>query len=264
MRKWIITIMSATLAIVTISSCSKDDDDNTNSNAGEATVSFRLTDGPADYDAVYLDIQSVELTMSGSEPVVLTPVRPGLYDVLKFRNGTDTLLMMAEIPTGTVQQMRLKLGPNSTIVVDGQSYPLSTPSGQQSGIKLNLNQEFVAGNAYDVWIDFDAAKSILQTGNGQYKLKPVIRAYSSLTDGRIKGYVEPLHSLTTVYAVSGIDTFAAIPDPINGYFRISGLPQATYDVWFDTDAPTLQDQMIPNVQVVYGTETNLGTITLLP
>jgi hypothetical protein len=243
-------------------SCNKDDDGGT--SGGKAQVSFRLTDGPADYDAVNLDIQAVEVTMAGSSAVTLTPVHPGVYNILQFSNGLDTLLMRADLPAGTVEQIRLILGSNNTIVVDGTSYPLSTPSGQTSGVKLNLHQTFAAGGAYNVWIDFDAAKSILQTGAGDYKLKPVIRAYSALTDGRIKGYVLPLAAMTTVYAVNGVDTFSAIPNALDGFYRITGLPAGTYNVYYDAGLVTYQDTAINNVTVTYGTEVNLNTITLLP
>jgi len=256
------TLFALTLvAAALFAACSKNDANDTN---GNAKIRMHLTDGPGDYDAIYLDIQSVELTTSGGGPVTLTPVRPGVYELLQFRNGLDTLLMEANIPAGTIQQMRLKLGSNNSIVVDGQAFPLSTPSGQQSGIKLNLNQTFAAGGAYDIWIDFDAAKSIVQTGNGQYKLKPVIRAYSAQTDGRIRGYVFPFASLTTVYAISTADTFSAIPDPVTGYFRISGLQSGSYNVWFDADAPGYQDQFLSNVMVSYGMETDLDTTIILP
>ncbi|MCD6062581.1 MAG: hypothetical protein K0R82_492 [Flavipsychrobacter sp.] len=249
------------------SSCSKDDNttnDPNNPASGKATLSMRLTDGPADYDAVYLDIQKVEVTMAGQSPVALTLVRPGIYDLLKFRNGTDTLLGQAVVPSGSIEQIRLVLGSNNTVVVDSVSYPLTTPSGQTSGIKLNLNDSLIAGNAYNIWIDFDAGKSIHQTGNGKYMLKPVIRAYSALTNGRIKGYVLPLTSMATVYAVNGTDTFGAIPATTDGFFMISGLPQANYNVLFDAGVSTLKDTTFLNVPVTFGAETNLGTVTLVP
>jgi len=256
-------LLLSTSLVVIFSSCSKSDDD-ANTATGKATVNVHMTDGPADYDAIYLDVQSVELTMEGTNPVVLTPIRPGLYDILRFRNGLDTLLMRAEVPAGKVGQIRLVLGNNNSIVVDGQSYPLSTPSGQTSGVKLNLNQTFAANGAYDIWIDFDAAKSILQTGNGSYKLKPVVRAYATETNGRIRGYLLPAGSTGVVYAIQGVDTFTAIPDPVDGYFRISGLPAGNYNIWVDADGILYQDVTIPNVQVNYATETNLGNINLVP
>jgi hypothetical protein len=252
--------MAILMGSVFLTSCSKDDDNN--NTAGKATVNMHLTDGPADYDAIYLDIQSVEVTMAGSNAVTLTPINPGLYDILEFSNGMDTLLLKASLPAGTINQIRLILGPNSSIVVNGVTHPLNTPSAQESGVKLNLNQTLVANGAYDFWIDFDASKSILQTGNGTYKLKPVVRAYSALTNGMIKGYALPLAALTTVYAINGLDTFSAIPDPINGYFLISGLPAGSYNVLLDAGVLPFTDSMINNVSVTYGNQTDLGTITL--
>lgn len=248
---------------VLLSSCSKNDDDdnNNNNNGGNATVKMHLTDGPAEYDAVYLDIQRVEVTMEGRSAVELNVARPGVYEILQFRNGLDTFLAQTSLPPGKINQIRLILGNNNSVVVDGDVEPLTTPSGQTSGVKLNLNQTLEANGAYDIWIDFDAAKSIHRTGNGKYMLKPVIRAYSALTDGRIVGNVLPLAALTTVYAINGTDTFAAIPN-LSGYYRFSGLPQGTYRVWFDAEGPGYNDKFMTDINVEFGKEQNLGTIVL--
>lgn len=267
MKKGILTWAALAILTTGIVSCSKSSDNNTANNNGStgstAKVSMHLTDDPASYEHVYIDIQKVEVTMQGSSAVTLAPIRPGIYDLLRFRNGADTLLLTANLPVGTVEQIRLVLGDNNSVVTGGQTYALTTPSGQTSGLKLNLNQTFAANGAYDVWIDFDAGKSIHETGNGKFMLKPVIRAYSALTNGRIKGYVLPLNALATVYAINGTDTFAAIP-ATDGFFYFSGLPAATYQVWVDAGVLTLQDTWINNVQVSYGVESNLGTITLVP
>lgn len=248
------------IAVFSFYSCKKEDNNN---SAGTAKVSMHLTDAPADYDHLYLDIVAVELTMSGSSAVTLTPIRPGIYDILRFRNGLDTLLLRADLPAGTVGQIRLILGNNNSIVVDGVSYPLSTPSAQESGVKLNLNQTFVAGGAYDIWIDFDAGKSIVHTGSGVYKLKPVIRAYSSITFGKVKGYVLPLGAMATVYAVNGTDTASAIAAS-DGFFVINGLNAGSYQLLIVPGILALQTTTLVNVDVAYGVETNLGNIILQP
>lgn len=251
------------VAVFSLYSCKKDN--NSNPPASKtAQVSMHLTDGPADYDHVYLDIQQVDVTMAGSSAVTLNVVRPGIYDILRFRNGLDTLLLRATLPAGDISQIRLILGNNNTVVVDGVSHPLNTPSAQESGVKLNLKQTFVAGDSYDVWIDFDAAKSILKTGSGSYKLKPVIRAYGSLTLGKIKGYVLPLNAFATVYAINGTDTLSAIPSSADGFFAINGLSAANYKIWVDPGVTLFQPYVQSDVTVVYGVETNIGTITLLP
>lgn len=246
-----------------MTSCSKDDDDNNNNTtSGKAKVTMRLTDGPADYDHVYIDIQKVEVTMQDSGAVTLTPIRPGVYDLLQFSNGIDTMLLTTDLPTGTIQQIRLVLGTNNSVVVDNQTYALTTPSGQTSGIKLNLNQTLQANQSYDFWIDFDAGKSVHQTGNGKYMLKPVIRTYSALTNGKIKGIVLPLSAMATVYAISGTDTFSAIPNATTGAYAIAGLPAATYSVTLDAGVATFVDTTVSNVQVQYGATTDLGSILL--
>lgn len=229
----------------------------------KANVTFHLKDGPANYDAVYIDIQQVELTMEGGTAISYAPVRPGIYDLLKFRNGLDTLLFKVDLPAGKISQMRLILGANNSVVVDGTSHPMNTPSAQESGLKLNLKQEFAAGGSYNVWIDFDAAKSIVETGSGKYNLKPVIRAYSSLTDGRIKGYVLPVDAMATVYATNGTETYAAIPDA-TGYYMFTGLADGNYSITYDASVLLYTDITVNNINVVYGQTTDLGTKILVP
>ncbi|UEQ75212.1 DUF4382 domain-containing protein [Chryseobacterium arthrosphaerae] len=110
--------------------------------------------------------------------------------------------------------MRMVLGPNNSIVVNGVSYPLQIPSAQQSGLKFNWHQTLSANGAYTVWIDFDAGRSVVTTGNGSYILKPVIRTFSELTNGQIKGYVQPQAAQAVVHAIMASDTIStAIPNP---------------------------------------------------
>jgi len=249
-------------AMLSFASCSKD---NNNNSSGSAQVNMHLTDGPSSvYDHVYIDIEQVVVTMNGGASVTLTPIRPGVYDILQFRNGLDTLLMQASLPAGTISQMRLVLGSNNSVVVGGTSYPLSTPSASESGLKLNIDQTFAANGSYDIWIDFDAAKSILQTGGGTYKLKPVMRAYSATTNGSIKGYVLPLTSMSIVYAIDGTDTMAAIPNSADGFFEIRGMASGTYKIMIQPCIAGLSVYSQTGVNVSYGMITDLGTITLHP
>jgi hypothetical protein len=65
-------------------SCKKDNDNK----QGTARVNFHLTDGPGPYDAVYVDIRQVEVHSDVSGWVTLTPVHPGIYNLLDFSNGS--------------------------------------------------------------------------------------------------------------------------------------------------------------------------------
>jgi hypothetical protein len=260
MKKYLLPLclMAAGLSVFW-TSCKKDDD-----AAGNARIAVHLTDGPADYDAIYIDVQKVEIHTDAGGWTSFTPLVPGVYNLLDFSNGLDTLLCHAELPAGNVSQMRLVLGENNTIVVNGVSHPLATPSAQQSGLKFNIHQVLVPNGAYDVWIDFDAGKSIVEKGNGDYSLKPVVRAYTALTNGRIKGIVLPPAANTIVYAINGTDTSTAIP-ALDGRFQFCGLPEGSYTLWFDAaDGSGFADFTQTGVTVSFGQITDVGTVTLLP
>lgn len=248
--------MGSGISLLFMASCNDSED------KGTATVNVRLTDGPAAYSAVNIDIQKIEIGVNGGW-VPLNFPKPGIYNLLDFKNGADVVLGQATLPEGNVSQMRMILGPNNSLVSNGVTYPLQTPSGEQSGLKFNWHQTLVSNGAYNVWIDFDAGRSIVKTGNGSYILKPVIRTFSELTNGQIKGYVQPQAAKAVVHAITATDTLAtAIPNP-DGFYMFSGLPQGNYTVSYDADNSTgYVDENIGNVSVVFGQVTNLGTKTL--
>ncbi|HEU5146748.1 MAG TPA: DUF4382 domain-containing protein [Chryseosolibacter sp.] len=146
-----------------------------------ARIEVWLTDAPGDYQEVNIDLQAVEVHSSetdsekGWQSVEITPQ---VYDLLKLTNGTETLLGDLELPVGKLAQIRLKLGEDNTVKVDDQIHPLETPSAQQSGLKIQMHQNLAEGVTYKVLLDFDAAKSVIETGTGGYLLSPVITVTS--------------------------------------------------------------------------------------
>lgn len=253
-------------AMLTWVSCSKNSD-STNTG-GNATMSVYLVDGPAAYDKVYLDIQSVQVkaTTDASENdwQSLNIGRKGIYNLLDFKNGLDTLLGTIVLPAGRISQVRLVLGTNNSVVIGGVLYPLTTPSAQQSGLKLNINADIVAGVDYRLWIDFDAARSIVQTGAGSFILKPVIRTFTQAESGAIKGVVLPVAAKGWVFAIANVaDTISSTPaDLVTGAWVLRGIPAATYKVSFRATAGTYRDTTFTNVVVTNGASTNVGTVTL--
>ena len=97
--------------------------------------------------------------------------------MLDYASGNDTLIGFDSIiNVQTISQIRLLLGNNNTIVDDGETYDLETPSAQTSGLKIQVHAELQPNNSYKVVLDFDSEESIIKTGNNKYKLKPVINA----------------------------------------------------------------------------------------
>jgi hypothetical protein len=217
---------------------------------GTGAMQVSLTDAPAcGYDAVNITIDRVRVHQSatatdsdaGWSEVVLSPARR--VDLLGLTNGVLENLGQTALPAGTYTQMRLVLVANGTsnplansvVPTGGTETALTTPSGQQSGIKLNVNIDVPADKIADVVLDFDACKSIVKRGaSGQYNLKPVIAVTPVLSDAglRVVGYVDPLIALgsTTVSVQSGgVPVKSTVPDA-TGKFTLFPVPTGTYDL----------------------------------
>lgn len=238
--------------IALIPACNKDD------NSEKAHLSVRMTDAPATYDAVMIDIQAVEVIGNGGDLVMLN-TNAGIYNLLHFSNGLDTLIATGDLDAGTISQIRLILGPNNTVVVDGIVYPLSTPSAQQSGLKLQVHETFEPGVSYYILLDFDANQSIVAKGNGEYLLKPVIRTINAAVTGSIRGSVTPIGLFAVVTATSDGIAYSSVTNG-NGDFLIAGLPAGIYDITVTPVLPLLP-VIVTGTVVNTGITTNIGIFT---
>jgi hypothetical protein len=184
------------------------------------------------------------------------------YDLLTLRNGASVILGNNSLDPGTYTQIRLIIGTGSNVVVDGTTHPLVIPSGAQTGIKLNHQFEIQSGVLYELILDFDAGRSIVQTGNNQYILKPVIRVVPMVISGSISGRINPSVAAGYIYAISGTDTAGTVAEPITGSFKLMALLQKNYRVEVFSALSVYNDTTITNVFVNATQNTDLGTITL--
>jgi hypothetical protein len=161
-------LIPATVVIASVIACNKDNDTTTD-------LRIRLTDNPYNATEVNVDIQQVRINLQDdSSGWVNLETRAGIYNLLDYQNGIDTLIAQTTVPTGTVKEVRFVLGSQNSIKIADVVYPLTIPSGSESGLKIKLNKRLNA-HLDSLVIDFDAALSILQTGTGEYKLKPVLK-----------------------------------------------------------------------------------------
>ena len=232
-------------------------------NASNSTVTrfnVKITDGPGAYDALYLSIKEVQVITSEGQTIM--EVGSGPFDILEFRMGKDTLIASDDIPSGKLQEIRLVLNETGNeVVVDGETFELKTPSGQSSGVKLKVHEDLTSGVAYTMTLDFDAAKSVVKTGNGKYILKPVIRAIPEAVSGGLTGVVSPASSDPKVYAITGLDTIGTVTDE-SGKFFFPGLAAGTYKVNIEPLDSTYVPKSIENVEVSTGSVKDLGIITI--
>lgn len=248
--------------IVYLTACDK----NESSQSKSAQLQIALTDDPGDYREVWIDVKEIRINMTDQDDqgwTTLDGVHTGAYNLLDLVNDKDTVLVDAVIPSGTISQIRLVLGDNNFIITNtGEKLMLQTPSAQQSGLKLNIHQAVVGGIINKLTLDFDVAKSIVETGSGKYILKPVIRTILEAVGGNIKGVVLPDSVQTAVLAIDGADTVASTYSAAGSYL-IRGMDAGTYALHFIPTDTTLQPFVKPGVVVNIGQVTAVDTVRLL-
>jgi len=250
--------------------------------SGMAKVSVKLSDpstcmapnGP--YQHVYVTVTDIKVSTnatasdSDSSWVDLTPNLSGApqqIDLLGLANNQCFLAALGdslELQAGNYQQIRVILADNSAtnkiksnacagsancvILSDGSTHTLQLSSESKTGIKIPSGQiagggfNIAAGQTKDLDIDFNTCVSIVQQGNGQYRLKPVLHAGEvSITATSINGTVvdnatgKQIDGQVTVALeqkdASGIDrVFMSTLTDASGHFVFCPLPQGTYDV----------------------------------
>ena len=245
------------LLVVFVAGCgSGGDGGGGTTTAQPGTVSVSMTDAPAcGFDEVNVTVSKVRVHQSniasenaaGWTDITLNPARK--INLLDLNDPTQTnraLEFLGETPleAGHYTQLRLVLVPNrgssppaNSVVLSGQTteIPLDTPSAVQSGIKLIHQFTVDSGQRVDLLLDFDACKSIVQTGNGTYKLKPVIKIIPFLLNG-IEGFIDKtLPNVSVSAQVDGDIVRATVPNTVTGKFFLAHLDPTNYDVVITAD-----------------------------
>ncbi len=307
MTKWQIRFRqwASCVALMVLAACGSSGDGGTGSAPGAASVS--LTDAPAcGYEEVNVTVTRVRIHQSSSADdkaagwtdIALNP--PRTINLLNLNDPTQhnfalENLGQAPLDPAHYTQLRLVLDENNGnqptanwIVLEGQDpnnpnnrIPLDTPSAIKSGIKLIHQFTVNSGERVDLLLDFDACKSIVQTGNGKYKLKPVITVIPFVLNG-IDGFVDKTLTNVRVSAQqSGTIVRETVMNTQTGRFFLARLTPGNYDVVITADnhatavisgVPVSSTTSITTISVI-GTPFTLpasaiqnisGTVTLNP
>jgi hypothetical protein len=284
-----ISLVAASLLVafmLIFSACTKNGID---SSAG-GKVAIYLTDGPGEFDSVFIDIQKVEVKIDTSTGYrnnddrckddddrddhqkrrddygewVNINFTPAIIDVLSLRNGVETKLGEANILAGTVRKIRITLGTQNRVVKNGVSSTLELRNETNNFLYVKLydkhRQRMSDSTSVSVWVDFDVANSIYEK-DGKFYLKPVLRPFNNKNFGVVEGKVLPLEAKAVVRITNGAGfNGVALPNR-EGKFKLRGLESGTYTVTVQGLAPYV-DKVISNVVVTKGKETELGVITL--
>ncbi|MES2881318.1 MAG: DUF4382 domain-containing protein [Bacteroidota bacterium] len=166
MKSFILTAALFFIATVTFLSCNKAEK--------SVPVQFLLTDAPASYESVNVHLVGIKVKMHSDDGSWTSlDAKDTIINLLDLQNGVTTLIAQGNVPEGILKEVRFILGSDNTIVSNGVTYDLETPSAEHSGLKIKIDKQL--GETLNTFtLDFDAFLSIKEE-NGGYKLLPVIK-----------------------------------------------------------------------------------------
>ncbi|WP_421891390.1 DUF4382 domain-containing protein [Marinoscillum sp.] len=282
-------LVTLLVGVLLLASCEERTNDSTPTNPGTAAMRVVLVDDPAAFDAVLIDVIGLEYKYESDTSSddgqdddtdnedgtddedsenhwVTVEIEPMVFDLLELNNGNEALLADIDIPEGELKEVRLILGENNHLVIEGDTLELKVPSGSSSGLKIKIDADIEEGNEYKLVLDFDAARSIVKAGNsGKYNLKPVIHATLVEEEdefGAIEGVIWPDTVSSVVYVIHDEDSVSTIPEE-TGYFLIELLEEGDYEVVAVPEENSgFSVTTMTGVNVMDGAVSNIDTLTL--
>lgn len=267
----LLAICAIAAVFIAAQSCSE-----TNESIEElARVQLKLIDAPGDYLEVNVEIIDIQYRSSeedGWESFESETDYPINVDLTELIAGNDLLLTDQVLPSGMLGQVRLVLSDNNTLKIEGEDelISLSTPSAQQSGLKLNLDTNLEAGFSYTFILDWNVQESIVKAGNsGNYILKPVIRVNAEVNSGSISGNVveiiedveTAMENVTVGVYDSGDEAVTETLTNENGEFLVQGLEAGSYTIKIAQQG--YNEYISDEIIVTVGNVVSTGTIVLV-
>ena len=239
---------------------------------GTGTMNIRLADAP-DPTITAIDITFSKLEAHVDGEWVEIPLVDESVNLMDLTDE-DMLLGSATLPAGNYTQIRLF--PSSATVTDSDgTHDVNIPSAKNTGIKVNINAPLAENAVQTLLLDFNVDKSLIKTGNGAYKLQPVLVGVIKTQSGTITGVasdgtenlnnvsVKATYTAGTAYPLGTVvNESASVTD---GAFTIWALLPGTYTLdftWTSADGTVTKTAQVTDVVVTANQETTVGTVTL--
>lgn len=259
-------LVTGLIMILALMAGCADDDATIPAAGGTGFIKVNLIDAPGDYQQVNVEIIRVEIhrgddaDSTGGWSVISEDTTT--VDLLTLTEGNMAVLADSTLPAGTYTQVRLILSEHNTVMVDSMLHDLEIPSSANTGLKLNHPFTIAPDALYEFTLDFDADRSIHQTGNGQYKMNPVIRIVVDQVSGGLMGTIDPVEARAMIWTMAGADSVVAWADTLDGSFHFSMLPVGSYDLNIGATVGAYRDTVVTGFTVSTGMTTDVGTVVL--
>lgn len=264
-RKFSVLALAIPAFAIALSSC-ESKEEAASMQGGNFKV--RMTDSPADFEALDVEIAEVEVYSETSGWVELSS-ESQFVDVLSLTNGSEAEIGFASgLEAGHYTQLRITFGNDNNLSVmagadlGGLSSLLTLDLALQDShqVVIEIDEQISSENSADILLDFNVAASVIQQGN-DYILDPVMTEIHNAETG-IQGEVEGAAN-AYIMVTDGQNSFSTYVDA-QGRFLLRGMASGTYNLiaeardemgQMDPDPITLQ-----NVTVVSGQFTQIGQI----
>lgn len=224
---------------------------DTDGGSGFGRIKLEVFDNPppTGVEHIYLTITEVNVSKSDEDWIMLA--EPNVtYDFLELINGATAVLVDDVLETGDYAQLRLVVSESNKVVIDGETFALKVPSGEQTGVKLNLDFTVEEDELIQIYVDFDASKSITWTP-GNYILHPTFKAFKKVISGTVAGTVKDRSGAgiqnALVEASGSNETIATVTDSTGAYKLI--LVESNYDVSASASGYSTPDTLYEGLSV---------------
>lgn len=262
-----ITFLAIALAFLVVG-CTKDDvTPNGNNNAEPGTFKVRMTDSPADFEALDVEIVKVEAYLQGEGWVTLNN-ETETYSVLDLNNGVETVIASqtsAEAKAGTYTMVKLTFGSNNKLQLNAAATlelgPIAINTNGlvdlrfegEKEVIIEIDEEVNGQSGASILLDFNVASSIKKDAQ-EYVIDPVVDEIKNAETG-VRGEVEGAVSAMVMIS-SDADSFSTYINA-EGKFLLRGMEEGTYTL---TCIPSRTDSVIPEPYKFEGLVVTKGEI----
>ena len=138
-------------------------------------LSVTLESSLATYDALNVEIADVLIKTkdNGAAPdcwISLHANGLGTVDLMSLTNGSDALLV-SDFPVkgGEIYEVKLILGNNNSVVLNGETFSVSAPENHQNGLSVPSTHYLNGGNRYIINLVVNTENAVVENEISSYK-----------------------------------------------------------------------------------------------